>query len=185
MITKRPLRLNNARLIKGILLLTIRLTLISIDCIFLLRRPSEGSIKVASYMLLSIFIIALGWASNSRYAYLGVLRETFMYFGYEVAFIIAVIAMLIMYGTGDAFRITEAQRGIVGAVLNPLACIVFLVTSAMATSRLPFDIPEADQEVVFGPFVEYTGIVFGIVMTLAYEKLYLLGLLFSILFLGG
>ncbi len=153
--------------------------------VYAIQTPYAVPIIVGLITLIPMVIIALGWASNSRYAYLGVLRETFMYFGYEVAFIIAVIAMLIMYGTGDAFRITEAQRGIVGAVLNPLACIVFLVTSAMATSRLPFDIPEADQEVVFGPFVEYTGIVFGIVMTLAYEKLYLLGLLFSILFLGG
>jgi len=153
--------------------------------IYAIHTPYAVQIIVGLITLIPIVIIALGWASNSRYAYLGVLRETFMYFGYEVAFIIAVIAMLITYGTGDAFKITEMQKTIAGAALNPLACLVFLVASAMATSRIPFDIPEADQEVVFGPFVEYTGIIFGVVMTLAYEKLYLLGLLFSILFLSG
>ena len=159
--------------------------IIPAGAIYAIQTPYAIPAIVGLIALIPMVIIALGWASNSRYAYIGVLRETFMYFGYEVAFIIAVIAMLITYGTGDAFKITEMQSYVAGIAINPLACLVFLVTAAMATSRVPFDIPEADQEVVFGPFVEYTGIVFGIVMTLAYEKLYLLGLLFSILFLGG
>jgi NADH-quinone oxidoreductase subunit H len=141
-------------------------------------------IIVALVALIPLTIIAIGWASNSRFAYIGTVREAFMYFGYEVPFIIAVLAMVVMYGSADAFTIVQKQ-GIPGLLLNPLAFLAFLIATAMATSRFPFEIPEADQEIAFGPFVEYSGIIFGIVMTLAYEKLYLMCLLLSLLFLGG
>jgi NADH-quinone oxidoreductase subunit H len=107
-----------------------------------------------------------------------------MYFAYEIPFIVAVLAMVLMFGSADPYVIVEKQT-IPGAILNPIACLAFFIAVAMATSRFPFEIPEADQELAFGPFVEYSGIMFGVVMTLAYEKLYILCLLFSLLFLGG
>ncbi len=139
---------------------------------------------VAFLALIPITIIAIGWASNSRFAYIGSVREAFMYFAYEVPFVIAVISMIFLYGSGSLYVAVEKQV-VPGAILNPVAFIVYIIAMLMATSRLPFEIPEADQEIAFGPFVEYSGILFGLVMTLAYEKLYIMALLFTILFLGG
>jgi len=139
---------------------------------------------VAFLALIPITIVAIGWASNSRFAYIGSVREAFMYFAYEVPFVIAVMAMIFVYGSGDPYIAVQKQT-IPGAILNPIAFIVYVIAMLMATSRLPFEIPEADQEIAFGPFVEYSGILFGLVMTLAYEKLYIMALLFTILFLGG
>jgi NADH-quinone oxidoreductase subunit H len=141
-------------------------------------------IIVTLISLIPIIKIAIGWASNSRFAYIGSVREAFMYFAYEIPLIIAVLAMILLYGSTDPYVVVEKQK-IWGIALNPLAFLSFLIVTAMATSRLPFDIPEADQEIAFGPFVECSGILFGIVMTIVYEKLYLLCLLISILFLGG
>lgn len=152
--------------------------------IYAIRTSYAIPIIVAFIALIPILIVLIGWASNSKYAYLGSLREAFMYFAYEVPLIIAVMAMVLMYGSGDPFVIVDKQT-IPGAILNPLACLTFLVSSIIATGKRPFDISEADQEIVFGPLVDYTGIAFGIVMMIAYEKLYLLCLLFSILFLVG
>jgi NADH-quinone oxidoreductase subunit H len=152
--------------------------------IYAIKTVYAIPIIVALIALIPITIVAIGWASNSRFAYIGTVREAFMYFGYEIPFIIAVLAMILMYGSADAFTIVQKQS-IPGILLNPLACFAFLIATAMATSRFPFEIPEADQEIAFGPFVEYSGIIFGIVMTLAYEKLYLMCLLLSLLFLGG
>ncbi len=140
---------------------------------------------VAFIALIPITIIAIGWASNSRFAYIGSVREAFMYFAYEVPFVIAVISMIFIYGSGNPYTAVEKQAIVPGAILNPIAFIVYMIAMLMATSRLPFEIPEADQEIAFGPFVEYSGILFGLVMTLAYEKLYIMALLFTILFLGG
>ncbi|MEM4702416.1 MAG: NADH-quinone oxidoreductase subunit H, partial [Archaeoglobaceae archaeon] len=96
-----------------------------------------------------------------------------------------VISMIYLYGSGDPYVAVEKQSNVPGAILNPVAFLIFLITMLMATSRLPFEIPEADQEIAFGPFVEYSGMLFGLVMVLAYEKLYIMALLFVILFLGG
>ncbi len=153
--------------------------------IYAIRTPYALPLIVALISLVPMLIVLIGWASNSKYAYLGSMREVFMYFGYEVALIVVVMAMVLMYGSADLIEIVEKQKSLPGILFNPIACIAFFMVTAMATSRFPFEIPEADQEVVFGPFIEYTGIMFGIVMTLGYEKLYLLSLLFSILFLGG
>lgn len=147
--------------------------------------PYSIQLIVTFIALIPITIVAIGWASNSRFAYIGSVREAFMYFAYEVPFIIAVISMIFLYGSGDAYVVVEKQSVIPGALLNPLSFIVSIIIMLMATSRLPFEIPEADQEIAFGPFVEYSGILFGLVMVLAYEKLYIMALLFTILFLGG
>ena len=149
-----------------------------------IKTPYAIQLIVAFLALIPITIVAIGWASNSRFAYIGSVREAFMYFAYEVPFVIAVMAMIFLYGSGDPYVAVQKQT-IPGAILNPIAFIVYIIAMLMATSRLPFEIPEADQEIAFGPFVEYSGILFGLVMTLAYEKLYIMALLFTILFLGG
>jgi len=153
--------------------------------IYAIKTPYAIQIAIALVALIPIVLIAIGWASNSKYAYIGSMREVFMYFAYEIAMIIAAMAMVVAYGSGDAFVIVQKQSIVPGILVNPFACLVFFVATIMATARFPFEIPDADSEVVFGPFVEYTGIIFGVVMTLAYEKLYILSLLLSILFLGG
>jgi len=154
------------------------------DAVVGIRTPYSVQLIVAFIALIPLTIIAIGWASNSRFAYIGSVREAFMYFGYEIPLIISVMAMILIYGTGDAYAIVKKQS-ILGIFLNPIAFLVYVVSMLMATSRLPFEIPEADQEIAFGPFVEYSGILFGLAMVILYEKLYLMALLFVILFLGG
>jgi NADH-quinone oxidoreductase subunit H len=149
-----------------------------------IKTPYALPVVVAIVSLIPVFIVAIGWASNSRFAYVGTIREAFMYFAYEIPFILSVVAMILVYGTADMTAIVEKQT-IPGIILNPVAALVFFISTIMATSRLPFEIPEADQEIAFGPFVEYSGIMFGLVMTIAYEKMYILALLMSVLFLGG
>ncbi len=153
--------------------------------IYAINTPYSIPIAIALISLIPMIVVAIGWASNSKYAYVGSLREALMYFSYEIILIIAAMSMVVLYGSANAIEIVKEQSVVPGIVLNPVAALVFFIAIIMATSRFPFEIPEADQEVVFGPYIEYTGIIFGVVMTIAYEKLYLLCLLFSILFLGG
>ena len=140
-------------------------------------------IILALVCLFPFFILGLGWASNSRFAYIGTVREAFMYFAYEIPFIIAVLAMIVLYGTSDPVAI--AGMSVPGIILNPLAALTFFIAAAMATSRLPFEIAEADQELAAGPHVEYSGILFGLIYVMCYEKMYILSGLMTILFLGG
>jgi NADH-quinone oxidoreductase subunit H len=150
-----------------------------------IKSPYAVQLVVAFLALIPITIIAIGWASNNRFAFIGSVREALIYVSYEIPFIIAVISMIYLYGSGDPYVAVEKQSIVPGAIMNPIAFLVFIIAMLMATSRLPFEIPEADQEIAFGPFVEYSGMLFGLVMVLAYEKLYVMALLFVVLFLGG
>lgn len=143
-------------------------------------------IMIGLICLMPVFIIGIAWATNNRFSFIGAVREAFMYFAYEIPFIIAVLAMIVLYGTSNTVGVVDAQSGgWWGIIQNPLAALTFFIAMAMATSRLPFDIPEADQEVAFGPFVEYTGIVFGLAYIMAYEKAYVLAAIMTMLFFGG
>jgi NADH-quinone oxidoreductase subunit H len=160
------------------------LTLIPAGNIYAFRSQFAIPCILALISLLPLFVIAIGWSANNRFAYIGLIREAFMYVAYEIPLILSVIAMLILYQTGDIHEIVEKQS-LPGVILNPLAFLSFLIATVMASGRIPFDIPEADQEIAFGPYVEYSGIMFGFVMVIAYEKLYLLSLLMVILFFSG
>ena len=151
--------------------------------IIAIRTEYSVHMMLALVCLFPVFILGMGWSSGNRFAFVGTVREAFMYFAYEVPLIFSVIAMVLIFGTGDPIKIMETGK--LGIVLNPLAAFTFLIATAMATSRLPFEIPEADQELAFGPFIEYSGIAFGLAYVLAYEKLYVLSALFTTLFLGG
>ncbi|HUV79475.1 MAG TPA: NADH-quinone oxidoreductase subunit NuoH [Candidatus Bathyarchaeia archaeon] len=146
-------------------------------------------IMIGLVSLMPVFIIGVAWAANNRFSFIGAVREAFMYFAYEIPFIIAVLAMIVLYGTSNTAEVISGVNQSTwlhwGVILNPLAALTFFIATAMATSRLPFDIPEADQEVAFGPFVEYTGIVFGLAYIMAYEKAYVLAAIMTMLFFGG
>ncbi|MCG2863963.1 MAG: NADH-quinone oxidoreductase subunit NuoH [Vulcanisaeta sp.] len=143
-------------------------------------------IAIALVTLFNIGIILIGWASNDRFTYIGTVREALLYTGYEVVLILSVVSILLIYGTADPFEIVKWQvTHLPGAVVNPLAFLAFLIATLMATSRFPFEIPEADTEIVLGPYTEYSGVVYGLVMTMSYEKLYVLSMLMVLLFLNG
>ena len=145
------------------------------------------NILVAAALLaaLPIAILVMGWSSNDRFTYIGTVREALMYVSYEVPLLLSIASMAILYSP-DPFRAVEWQSAnLPGAVANPLAFIAFAIATAMATSRFPFEIPEAETEIVLGPYTEYSGILFGIAFTIAYEKLYILASLMTLLFLSG
>ncbi len=170
--------------ILSIIPVLLALTLIPAGNVYAFRSPYSLPCFIALTAMIPLFIVAIGWSSNNRFAYIGLIRESFMYIAYEIPLILSVVAMIILYQSCDFYEIVNRQK-VPGIILNPIAFLTFLIATIMATGRLPFDIPEADQEIAFGPYVEYSGIMFGLVMILAYEKLYLLSLLMTLLFFSG
>ena len=136
--------------------------------------------------LTPVFVIVMGWASNNKFTLIGGVREALMVVSYEVALFISGMAMAFYYGTLDLQSIVLAQRsGLLGLLVNPFAAFVFFVASMMSAGRIPFDISEGEQEIVAGPFTEYSGIMYALVMGSGYIRRYVSLMLFSILFLGG
>ncbi|MCS7115914.1 MAG: NADH-quinone oxidoreductase subunit NuoH [Nitrososphaerales archaeon] len=153
---------------------------------FAFRSDLSLLIVLALLTIAPIFILIIGWASDNKFSFIGSLREGYMIMAYEVPLFLSVLAMAILYNTLDIIEIVEAQsKGVWGIILNPFAAFTFLICTFMMTARFPFEISEAEQEIVMGPFTEYSGIIFGLCMSYSYIKLYILSLLFAYLFLGG
>ena len=142
-------------------------------------------IILALILVTSLMLAVLGWVEHNKFAYIGAVREVLLSAGYEVPLIITVMSMVALYSTADPVAIVEAQRTLPGAVMNPIAFIAFVIVMAMATTRFPFEIPEADTEVVFGPYTEYGSGALLIAIAAPYIELYVYSLLATILFLGG
>lgn len=142
-------------------------------------------IVLALSTLAPIFTLVIGWAANNKFSLIGGIREGYMVISYEIPMFLSALSMGILYGSLDLVDIAEAQKGLWGIFLNPIAAVTMLVLMYMSTSKFPFEIPEAESEIVAGAYTEYSGILYGLVMGASYIKLYVLSLVFSILFLGG
>lgn len=141
---------------------------------------------VGLIIITPIYAIALGWASDNKFSFISALREAFLLISYEVPFLLSVVSMIIIYHTYDFIVAAEAQmHGLPGLILNPIAALTMLIVMIRTTGRFPFDITEADSELVMGMFTEYSALFFGIGMATPYIELYNFSLIFSLLFLGG
>jgi len=142
--------------------------------------------SVALITVRPIYEIIVGWASDNKFSFIGSLREAFLVISYEIPMFLSVISMLIIYRTLNYIPAVAFQEThLPGIILNPIAALVFLIVAIRSTGRFPFDITEADSELVMGLFTEYTALFFGIGMATPYVELYVFSLIFSLLFLGG
>jgi NADH-quinone oxidoreductase subunit H len=159
-------------------------------------QPAELN-AAALYILATIGIgvygVALGgWASNNRWALLGSIRATAQMISYELAMGLAIVAVIVTYGTLDLQQIVRAQGGVWfgwlprwGIFVQPLA-FVLLFTAGMAESkRVPFDLPEGESELIAGYFVEYSGGKQAAFMLTDFAEVVLVAVMITTFFLGG
>ena len=129
-------------------------------------------------------IIMAGWASNSKYAFLGALRSAAQMVSYEVSMGLVIITVLLCVGSLNLSDIIEAQRTVWFALpLFPMF-IVFFISTLAETNRAPFDLPEGESELVAGYFVEYSSMSFALFFLGEYANMILMSAMTTILFLG-
>ncbi len=130
-------------------------------------------------------IIIAGWSSNSRYAFLGALRSSAQMVSYEVSMGFVIITVLLCVGSLNLSAIVEAQKTVWFALpLFPMF-IVFFISALAETNRHPFDLPEAEAELVAGYQVEYSSMTFALFFLGEYANMILMSGMTTILFLGG
>ncbi len=130
-------------------------------------------------------IVMAGWASNSRYAFLGALRSAAQMVSYEVSIGFVMISVLLCAGSLNLSAIVEAQRTVWFAVpLFPMF-VIYFVSALAETNRHPFDLPEAEAELVAGYQVEYSSMPFALFFLGEYANMILMSATTSVLFLGG
>ncbi|MEM1126368.1 MAG: NADH-quinone oxidoreductase subunit NuoH [Bacteroidota bacterium] len=140
---------------------------------------------------ISVYGITLaGWSSNSKFSLLGGLRSSAQMISYELSMGLAVLSVVLIAGSMSLVEIVEDQAS-GGALLgwnvirNPLGCILFIVTAFAETNRAPFDLPEAEQELVGGYHTEYSGMKFGMFFLAEYVNFFVASFLIVTLFFGG
>ncbi|MFC1754500.1 NADH-quinone oxidoreductase subunit H, partial [Thermoproteota archaeon] len=132
-----------------------------------------------------ISVILAGWASNSKFPFIGALRGLHQMIAFETSMLIAVVSVVLLSGSLDLIKIVQAQSSIWFIVLLPFGAIVFFCCMLAELERIPFDLPEAEPEVVMGYLTEYSSMGFGSIQLGTYIRFYALSGIFTTLFLGG
>jgi NADH-quinone oxidoreductase subunit H len=130
-------------------------------------------------------IILGGWAANSKYALLGSLRSSAQVISYELTLGLAVVAVVLTAGSLSLVDIVNAQQRVWYVFLQPLGFVLFLFAAVAETNRAPFDLPEAEQELIAGYQTEYGGFKFAMFYIGEYVGIVTMSLLATTLFLGG
>ena len=133
-------------------------------------------------------VIIAGWASNSKYAFLGALRGSAQKISYEIAMGFALVTVLMIAGSMNLTDIVNGQKGgILHWYLLPLLPMffVYFISGFAETNRTPFDVVEGEAEIVAGFHVDYAGMTFGVFMLAEYAMMILISFMTSIMFLGG
>jgi NADH-quinone oxidoreductase subunit H len=143
---------------------------------------------VAVFAILGFFpLIALlfSWASNSKYPFIGGLRALHQMIAFEIPFILSALSVVILAGSLNLTNIATSQHPFWFILFLPISAFVFFISSLAELERVPFDLPEAESEIVAGWLTETSGMIYGLIQLGSYLKVYALAALFVILFLGG
>ncbi len=154
---------------------------------WVIARSDVGVLVIFAVLgFFPITALMAAWSSNSRYPMLGGLRALHQMVAYEIPLILSVLAPVVFAGSLNLIDIVEKQSSIWFALLAPISALTFYICSLAELERIPFDLPEAEPELVSGWLTEYGGMNFGLILGIAvYIKLYVLSALFTTLFLGG
>jgi NADH-quinone oxidoreductase subunit H len=145
-----------------------------------------GLLFVFALSSLGVYGVALGgWASNSKFALLGGIRGAAQMISYELALGLSLVPVVMLAGSFSLVAIVDAQAGVPFIVLQPVSFAIFVVSAMAESKRIPFDLPEAENELGAGFHTEYSGMRFGLFFLGEYVHIQVLGALTAVFFLGG
>jgi NADH-quinone oxidoreductase subunit H len=156
-----------------------------------LARFDVALLYVLGITSVGVYGIALaGWSSNNKYSLMGGLRSSAQLISYELSLGLALIGVILQSGTLDLYSIVEQQSGWYGMRWNlfwlqPLGFIIYLISAIAETNRVPFDLPEAETELVAGFHTEYSALKFALFFMAEYVNMFTVSMLATTLFLGG
>lgn len=161
------------------------------DAKLVLSNANAGLLYLLAMTSLGVYgIILAGWASNSKYAFLGAMRAAAQVISYEIAMGFAMVGVMLGAGSLNLTEIVMAQAGNAGALewfwvpMLPLF-VIYFISGVAETNRAPFDVVEGESEIVAGHMVEYSGSAFALFFLAEYANMILISFLVSIFFVGG
>lgn len=151
-----------------------------------LRDMNVGVLLIFSFSTFTVLaILAGGWASNNKYALLGAVRSVGQNVAYEIPLLLTVMSVVLMVNSMRFSEIVAAQKPIWFIIFQPIAGLIYLICATAETNRAPFDIPEAESELVAGFHTEYSGMRFGLFFLAEYTNMFIVSAVATSLFFGG
>ena len=158
-----------------------------------IARLDAGLLVVFAFSGIAIIGAMLaGWSSSNKFSMLGALRAGSQMISYELIMGLTVLGLILIFGTVDLDAMVRQQSGVVlgilpawGIVYQPFAATLFLTAAIAENKRIPFDLPEAESELIAGYYTEYSAMKMGLFMFAEFIEIAIVGALFTTLFLGG
>jgi NADH-quinone oxidoreductase subunit H len=158
-----------------------------------IARLDAGLLVVFAFSGLTVLGAMLaGWSSDNKFSLLGGVRAGAQMISYELVMGLTVLGLILIYGSVDLGAMVQRQSGLVfgvlpawGVVLQPFAAVLFMTAAIAENKRIPFDLPEAESELIAGYYTEYTSMKMGLFMFAEFIEIAIIGALFTTLFLGG
>jgi NADH-quinone oxidoreductase subunit H len=145
-----------------------------------------GILVILAFSSLSVFsILMAGWGSNNKYALIGAIRSIAQNIAYEIPLLLALLPIIMMANSFSLKSIVEAQNGLWFVVYQPLAFLIYFIAAVAETNRTPFDLPEAESELVAGYHTEYSGMRFALFFLAEYTNIFIVSAVAVTFFLGG
>ncbi len=145
-----------------------------------------GILVVLAFSSLSVLsILFAGWGSNNKYALIGSIRSIAQNIAYEIPLLLSLLPVIMMTNSLSLKDIVEAQKNIWFVCYQPLAFIIYFIASVAETNRTPFDLPEAESELVAGYHTEYSGMRFALFFLAEYSNIFIVSAIATTFFLGG
>jgi len=132
-----------------------------------------------------IITIVSAWSANSKFPFIGGIRALYQMVSFEIPLILSLLGIVMLTGTLSLVGIVESQVNFPWIIFMPIGAVVFFICILAELERIPFDLPEAESEIVAGWLTEFSGMMYGLVQLGTYLKLYAFAALFVVLFLGG
>ena len=153
--------------------------------VFIANPPVGAILAFAILGFTPLAVLVAGWASNSKFPFLGGLRALHQLVAYEIPMILSLVGVVVLAGSLNLMDIVTAQAGLWNIIPEFLAAVVFYIGALAELERIPFDLPEADSELVAGWQTEYSSMLFGSFQLANFTRMYVMAGLFTTFFLGG
>jgi NADH-quinone oxidoreductase subunit H len=152
----------------------------------IIRDMNVGILLILAFAALSVLAILMaGWASNNKYSVLGAIRSVAQNISYEIPLLITLMSIIIMVGSFSLVDIVAAQSKHWFVLIQPVAFLLYLTCATAETNRAPFDLPEAESELVAGFHTEYSGMRFALFFLAEYTNMFIVSAIATVFFLGG
>jgi NADH-quinone oxidoreductase subunit H len=164
----------------------VSFVVIPFDSYLQVKDVNVGILVILAFSSLTVLSILMGgWSSNNKYALIGSVRSVAQNVAYEIPLLLSLLAVVMMANSLSLKDIVESQKGLWFVVFQPVAFFIYFISSVAETNRTPFDLPEAESELVAGYHTEYSGMMFALFFLAEYTNMFIVSAIAVTFFLGG